>query len=206
MSVTTNIKKVVTGYPYAVVGTTDLAVERVREARTQLEALRAEYAPAKVQARLAKAPEVATKEYDDLVVRGEKLVERIRKQQSTQDFLGQAKATVALGKGVVTSARKTVDEVERAAKSTLTVGRKEAAKAAEAVVDSVDVDVDTKKAGTAVKSAAKNTRTSAKRTTTTAKKGAARTRTAAKSTGTSARKTTAKGAKSTTKAAQKVGD
>ena len=97
MSVTTNIKKVVTGYPYAVVGTTDLAVERVRETRAQLDALRAEYAPAKVQARLAKAPEVATKEYDDLVVRGEKLVERIRTQQSTQDFLGQAKATLALG-------------------------------------------------------------------------------------------------------------
>ena len=206
MSVTTSIKKVVTGYPYAVVGTTDLAVERVRETRAQLDALRAEYAPAKVQARLAKAPEVATKEYDDLVVRGEKLVERIRTQQSTQDFLGQAKATLALGKGVVTSARKTVDDVERAAKATVTVGRKEAVKAAEAVADSVDVDVDTDKASTAVKSAAKNTRSSAKRTSTTAKKGTARTRTQAKSTGTSARKTAAKGAKSTAKAAEKVGD
>lgn len=208
MAVTATVKKVVTDYPYAAIGATDLAVERVRTAGTQIDALRAEVAPAKVQARLAGAPAAAQKTYGELATRGEKLVERVRKQKATQDLVGQAKATLALGKGLVTTARKTVDDVERTAKATLTTTRKEAVKAAEAVVDSVDVDVkvDTDKASKAVKSSAKRTRTAAKRTTTTAKKGAARTTTAAKSTTTAARKTAAKATKATEKAAEKVGD
>ena len=208
MTVTDTVKTVVTDYPYAAIGAGDLAVERVREAGTQLEALRAEVAPAKVQARLAGAPAAAQKTYDDLAVRGEKLVKRVRTQKATQDLVGQAKATLALGKGLVTQARQSVNEVERSAKATLTTTRKEAAKAAEAVVDAVDVDVkvDTKAAKKAVQSSAKKTRTAAKRTTTTAKKGATRTTTAAKSTTTAARKTAAKATKATEKAAEKVGD
>ena len=206
MTVTATVKKVVTDYPYAAIGAGDLAVERVREAGTQLEALRAEVAPAKVQARLAGAPAVAQKTYDDLAVRGEKLVKRVRTQKATQDLVGQAKATLALGKGLVTQARQSVTEVERSAKATLTTTRKEAAKAAEAVVDAVDVKVDTEAAKKAVQSSAKKTRTAAKRTTTTAKKGATRTTTAAKSTTTAARKTAAKATKATEKAAEKVGD
>lgn len=206
MTVTATVKKVVTDYPYAAIGTADLAVERVREAGTQIEALRAEVAPAKVQARIVGAPAAAQKAYGDLAVRGEKLVARVRKQKATQDLVGQAKATVALGKGLVTQARESVNEVERSAKATLTTTRKEAVKAAEAVVDSVDVKVDTQAAKKAVQSSAKRTRTAAKRTTTTAKKGAARTTTAAKSTTTAAKKTAAKATKATEKAAEKVGD
>ena len=125
MTVTDTVKKVVTDYPYAAIGAGDLAVERVREAGTQLEALRAEVAPAKVQARLAGAPAVAQKTYDDLAVRGEKLVKRVRTQKATQDLVGQAKATLALGKGLVTQARQSVTEVERSAKATLTTTRKD---------------------------------------------------------------------------------
>ena len=90
--------------------------------------------------------------------------------------MGQAKATLALGKGLVTQARQSVNEVERSAKATLTTTRKEAAKAAEAVVDAVDVDVkvDTAKAKKAVSTSAKRTTTAAKRTNTTAKKAATR--------------------------------
>jgi DNA-binding protein HU-beta len=206
MAVTATVKKVVTDSPYAAIGATDLAVERVRTAGTQIDALRAEVAPTKVQARLAGAPAAAQKTYGELATRGEKLVERVRKQKATQDLVGQAKATLALGKGLVTTARKTVDDVERTAKATLTTTRKEAVKAAEAVVDSVDVTVDTDKATQAVKSSAQRTRTAAKRTTTTAKKGAARTTTAAKSTTTAARTTAAKATKAAEKAAEKVGD
>lgn len=199
MTVTTTVKKVVSEYPYAVIGATDLAVERVRT-------FRAEVAPARVQARLAGAPAAAQDAYFDLADRGEKLAERVRKQRSTQDLIGQARATVALGKGLVTTAREAVSDVESSAKATLTTGRKEAAKAASAVVDSVDVTVDTASAGDAVKSSAKRTRTAAKRTTTTAKKRATATKSAAKATTTSARKTATKATKATEKAAEKVGD
>lgn len=205
MTVTTTVKKVVTDYPYAALGATDLAVERVRTASARVESLRDE-APAKVQARISGAPAAAQKSYADLAARGEKLVERVRKQKATQDLAGQARATVALGKGLVTTARDAVAEVERSAKATLTIGRKEAAKAADAVAESVEVTVDTDAAQKAVKESAKRTRTAAKRTTTTAKKGATRTRSTAKSTLTSARKTAAKATTATEKAAEKVGD
>ncbi len=219
MTVIETVKKVVTDNTYAAVGAGDLAVERAREARTQMDALRAELAPKKISAKVQAAPaEVygdvreaaakAQKSYEDLTVRGEKLVKRIRNQKATKDLIGQAEATVALGKGAVTTVRNAAGELERSAKSTLTTTRKEAAKAAEAVAGSVKVDVkvDTDKAAEAVKTSAKKTRTAAKRTTTTAKKGAARTTSATKATATSARKTAAKSTKAAEKAAEKVGD
>lgn len=206
MTVTTTVKKVVTDNTYAAVGVTDLAVERVRTAREQLDAMRAELAPKRVQAKVVAAPAEVREAYTDLTVRGEKLVGRVRTQKATKDLVAQYEATLALGKGLVTTARKTVSEVERSAKATLTTGRKEAAKAADAVVESVSVEVDTDKAAKAVKTSAARTRTAAKRTTTTAKKGAARTRSTAKATGTSARKTAAKTATATEKTAAKVGD
>lgn len=198
MSITTTVKKVVADQAYATVGATDLAVETVRSARAEL-------APAKVQERVKAAPAEVEKRYTELTDRGEKLVERIRTQAATKDLLSQAEATLALGKGVVTTVRKAAGDVERSTKATLTTGRKEAAKAAGAVVDSVHVDVDTDKASTAVGESAKRTRTAAKRTTTTAKKAARSTTTATKSASTSARKTAAKSTKATKKAAEKVG-
>ncbi len=205
MSVTTTVKKVVTDQTYATVGATDLAVETVRDYTSQLAALGAELEPKKVQARVKSAPTDAQNYYAGLTERGEALVARIKNQKATQDLIGQAEATVALGKGAINSARKAVSDVERSAKSTLTVGRKEAAKAADAVADSVDVSVDTEKAKKAVSSSAKRTGSAAKGTKTTAKKAATRTRTATKSTGTAAKKTAANSTKATTKAADKVG-
>ncbi len=206
MSVTTTVKKVVTDQTYATVGATDLAVETFRGYTSQIAALRAELEPKKVQARVKAAPTEAQAYYADLTKRGEELVARIRKQKATQDLVDQAEATLALGKGVVTTVRKAVADVERSAKATLTIGRKEAAKAAEAVVDSVDVDVDVEKAKKAVSGSAKRTTSAAKSTTTTAKKAATRTRTATKSTATAAKKTAAKTTQAAEKAAEKVGD
>ena len=175
---------------------------------TNYAALRAELEPTKVQARVKAAPSDAQAYYVDLTKRGEALVTRIKKQKATQDLVGQAEATVALGKGVVTTVKKAVADVERSAKATLTIGRTEAAKAAEAVADSVDVDVkvDTAKAKKAVSGSAKRTTTAAKRTNTTAKKAATRTRTATKSTATAAKKTAAKTTTAAAKATEKVGD
>ncbi|NYF97949.1 hypothetical protein [Janibacter cremeus] len=208
MSVTNTVKKVVTGQTYATVGATDLAVETFRGYTTQISALGAELEPKKVQARVKAAPAEVQGYYSDLTKRGEDLVTRVRKQKATQDLVGQAEATVALGKGLVTTVRKAVSDVEASAKRTLTIGRKEAVKAADAVADSVDVDVDvdTEKAKKAVAGSAKRTTSAAKGTSTTAKKAATRTRTATKSTSTAAKKTATKSAKAADKAADKVGD
>lgn len=208
MSVTTTVKKVVTDQTYATIGATDLTVETFRGYTTQIAALRAELEPKKVQARVKAAPADAQAYYADLTKRGESLVTRIKNQKATKDLVGQAEATVALGKGVVTTVRKAVADVEASAKRTLTIGRKEAVKAAEAVKDSVDVDVkvDTAKAKKAVSTSAKRTTTAAKSTRTTAKKAATRTSTATKSTATAAKTTAAKTAKAADTAAEKVGD
>lgn len=206
MSVTTTVKKVVTDQTYATVGATDLAVETFRGYTSQIVALRAELEPKKVQARVKAAPDQAQTYYTDLTKRGEGLVTRLREQKATQDLIGQAEATVALGKGLVTTVRKAVSDVEASAKRTLTIGRKEAVKAAEGVADSVDVDVDVAKAKKAVTGSAKRTTSAAKGTTTTAKKAATRTRTATKSTSTAAKKTATKTTKAASKAADKVGD
>jgi len=207
MSVTTTVKKVVTDQTYATVGATDLAVETLRGYTSQLAALGAELEPKKVQARVRAVPTDAQNAYTGLTKRGEDLVTRIRTQQATQDLVDQAGATVALGKGAVTTVRKAVSDVERSAKATLTTGRKEAAETADAVADSVEeVKAEPAKTKKAAAGSAKRTSTAAKRTNTTAKKGAARTRTATKSTGTAAKKTAAKTAKATTKAADKVGN
>lgn len=203
MSVTTTVKKVVTDQAYATVGATDLVVETFRGYTSQIAALRSELDPQKVQARVKAAPTEAQHYYTDLTKRGEDLVARLRKQKAAQDLIDQAEATVALGRGLVDSVRKAASDVERSAKTTLTVGRNEAAKAGEAVVDSVDVD--TEKAKKAVSDSAKRTTTAAKGTRTTAKKAATRTRTATKSTGAGAKKTAAKTAKAADKSAEKVG-
>ena len=204
MSVTTTVKKVVTDQTYATLGATDLAAEALRGYSSQLAAIGAELEPKKVQARVLAAPGDAQTYYVDLTKRGEALVTRVRNQQATKDLIGQAESSVARAKGVVTTARKAVSDLEASAKRTLTIGRNEATKAADAVTDSVDVDVDTAKAKKAVSTSAKKTATAAKGTTTTAKKGASRTRSAAKGASTSAKKTASASTKATTKAAGKT--
>jgi hypothetical protein len=156
---------------------------------------------------LNRSLELASKaqdEYETIATRGEKLVSRVRTQKSTKDLIAQAEATFALGKGAVTTARKSAADIQRSAKATLTTGRKEAVVAADAIAESV-VD-ETTEATTAVKAATTRTRTAAKRTATTTKKSAARTRTAAKGTATGARKTAAASKKAAEAAATKVGD
>ncbi|WP_277454145.1 hypothetical protein [Janibacter sp. DB-40] len=204
MNVTTTVKKVVTDQTYATVGATDLVVETFRGYTSQIAAMRSELEPKKVQARVKAAPTDAQNYYADLTKRGEDLVARLRKQKATQDLIDQAEATVALGRGLVDTVRKAASDVERSAKTTLTVGRNEAAKAGEAVADSVDVD--TEKAKTAVSDSAKRTTAAAKGTRTTAKKAANRTRTATKSTGAGAKKTAAKTAKAASTSAEKTGN
>jgi heparin binding hemagglutinin HbhA len=211
---TTDIRKTNQTPFYAAVGVLDLAVEEVRDAQLRAAKVRAEIRPAALPSRVAALPgmtvdavitmaNVAGDTYEDLAVRGEKLVERIRNQKSTKDLVAQAENTVALGKGAVTTARKAVEEVERP-KATLTTGRKEATRAANVIAESVTDEAQV--AATEVEKSAKRTRTAAKRTSTTAKNSAKRTSSRTKAAATSATKTAQAAPKAAEKAAEKVGD
>lgn len=157
--------------------------------------------------------------YTELVERGEQLVKRIRTQKATKDLLAQAENTVALGKGYVTSVRKAIAELERSAKATVTLTRKQVAETVEAletaavnVTEAVSeaateaVEQESKVAAETVHTSATQTSAAAKRTATTARKAAARTTAKAKAATTSARTTAKAGTKATKKAAEKVGD
>lgn len=91
--------------------------------------------------------------YGDLVARGEKLVARIRRQQSTQEAVKEAKVTAAkakttrtqaakAGKGATksatTAAKKRSAAARSSAKATSTAARKTAASAAKAVTDAAE--------------------------------------------------------------------
>ena len=228
MALAADIRKTVTDATpvLAAVGLTDLAVEKVRNARAKATGVRVEFDPAalqsKAQARVAEVTEQAQElpalalnrslelaskaqeSYETFAVRGEKLIKRVRTQKSTKDLIAQAEATVALGKGAVTTVRRSASDIQRSAKATLTTGRKEAAVAAEAIADSATEEAT--EAATAVKKSAARTRTAAKGTTTTAKKSAASSKRATKGVVTSAKKTAAATTEAAEAAAEKVGD
>jgi tartrate dehydratase beta subunit/fumarate hydratase class I family protein len=158
---------------YAAVGVTDLAVERLRDARaratTRAAAVRADLDITTMQDKAVKRIEKVTEQahqipvqfrnqtieaagkarvtYSGLAVRGEKLVKRIRNQKSTKDLVAQAGSTVSLGKGAVTTVRNAAQGTQRAAKVTLATGRREAGSVAAAVQSDVRANGTT--AGTA---------------------------------------------------------
>jgi heparin binding hemagglutinin HbhA len=228
MTLVADIKKTVTDTTpvYAAVGATDLAVEKVRDARVRATAARAELSAEKLQARVAKratevteqaqhAPvvalnrslEIASKAYDSyesLATRGETLVKRLRTQKATKDLVAQAETTVALGKGAVTTVRKAAVDIERSAKATLTTGRHQAEAVAEVAVETAQEEA--REVTAAATESAKRTRSAAKRTTTTTRKSAAATKSSAKRATTGARKTAATAKKASADAAKKVGD
>jgi hypothetical protein len=226
MSIIDDVRKTNQTTFYAAVGVLDLAVEEVRDAQVRAAKVRADLAPAELPSRVAALPgktidavvtfaNAAGDTYEDLALRGEKLVERIRNQKATQDLVAQAESTVALGKGAVTSARNAYDEVERSAKATITTTRKEAARLADVIAESVSdeakviagsVNDEAKVVATEVEKSAKRTRTAARRTSTTTKNAAKKTTTRTKAASTSASKTAKAAPKAAEKAAEKVGD
>lgn len=218
---------------YALAGVTDLAVEKVREARRRADARRAELSrraeaarsdlsPAAVQARATHVaeqvrdlPAVAlnqglvvggkvTEGYEAFATRGKNVVNRIKGQKATADLVAQAGTTVAQAKGAVTTARKAAAEIERSAKATITTGRREVVKVATVLTDSAAAEAATARAEVAT--SATRTRAAAKRTSTTTKKAAKRTASSAKAAGTSARKTAAAATTAADQAAAKAGD
>jgi hypothetical protein len=202
----------------AAVGLTDLAVEKVRDARVKVASARVDVDAAKLQTALDQGKDLpalalnrsleladtARKQYESYATRGEKLVMRVRTQKATTDLIAQAEATFALGKGAVTTVRKSATDLQRSAKATLTTGRRQTVVAADVISDSV-VDEATDATATVAK-AATRTRTAAKRTATTTRKSATASKSATKRAATGARKTAAAGKKAGTTAAAKVGD
>ena len=84
--------------------------------------------PAKVQKAIDANVEAATDTYGDLVKRGESLVGRIRRQQSTKDTAAAAETTV-------TKAKTTKTQATKAAKKTVSAGSRALTDAAAKVGD-----------------------------------------------------------------------
>lgn len=217
MSVMTDLRKSVTKNTpvYAVVGVTDLAVEKVREAqqrasetriRVNVKALptalqgkaqeaqvRAQQLPTEALTKALEAAGRAEETYEDLSARGKKLVDRIARQASTQELLNQGKLTISRSKAVVTTVRRGSKDTQTAAKAAVTTARRDVAEVADETQKSVAQRTT-------------STKRAAKRTTTTAKKRATRTKSEVKATATSARKTASAATKATQAATGKLGD
>jgi len=179
------------------------ASQNVRAAVQQVPAAVQQVPALAVSRALEVAGQVETS-YAGLAERGKELVERVRRQQSTQDLLAQSRTTVDRTKAAVTTARKAVDDTTAAAKSVVTIGRREAGETAAAVGETVEQSVaQTEKV---VKQRTSGTRAAAKRTATTARNRTAATKTSAKSAASSAQETAAKAEKAAEKAAEKTGD
>ena len=132
----------------------DALAKDAKARRTAIEARVAELQveaknyPAKVQGLLNDTTATATDTYVDLVKRGEVLVGRIRRQESTKRTASSAKTTTAKAKTTTTQAKKTAAKTsstakktakkspaKSSAKATATAAKKTAAGAADAATD-----------------------------------------------------------------------
>ena len=181
------LKKPVLAY----VGATDLAVEIVRDAvadvqkrvtaaqkasrRTAIEArvadLQAEAKayPAKVSTAVDENVAAVNATYTDLIKRGESLVGRIRRQESTKATVKSARTTTAKAKTTATQSKLAVDAEVTATKKVQTEQKAAAKKAAATAKKAPARKAATQKTATA-KSSAKATTTAASNTATNAVK------------------------------------
>jgi tartrate dehydratase beta subunit/fumarate hydratase class I family protein len=161
MTLVKDIRKTVTDTTpvYVALGVTDLAVERLRDARARASAVRLDLDISAMQDKAAKRFEKVTQHvqhiptqvrnqgvgvagqarqtYAELAVRGEKMIKRVRNQKSTKDLFAQAGSTVSLGKGAVTTVRNAAHDTQRAARVTFATGRREAGSVAASVQEDV---------------------------------------------------------------------
>lgn len=149
---------------YAVIGATDLVVERLRSTAAAVDPpqqLVAELRslPDRAQSAAVDALVQAVDLYSDLAERGEHLVTRVRRQPSTQETVANAQATQSQAKGAATTARKQ-------AKATTATARRSTKSTATTTTDTA------RKATKATTSRAKATATSAQKTAESATKAA----------------------------------
>jgi hypothetical protein len=157
---------------YAVAGAGDLAVKALREVPNKLSQLRvdpkdiastitvvqteAKTIPYRAQnvavVLVGETVGLADVIYDDLVTRGRRISNRIRRQKSTQEVKAQASTTVRRTKAAKTTAKKSAGSTKTAVRGATTTAKKRAAST-------------TKATRSATKSAAKTTAAAAKATT-----------------------------------------
>ena len=128
MPTVTEIRKSVTEATpvLAMVGVTDLAVERVRSLAARAEHAAANLDAKSLQEQAAQVPTLAVNralvvanevvvqfesQYETLAARGRAVVDRVQSQKATKDLLTQGKATLSRTKAAVTTARKVVAQV-----------------------------------------------------------------------------------------------
>lgn len=109
-------------------------VSDVRALPEQVRALPVQ-AQARVQAGVAAALGQANDTYADLAKRGERLVTRIRGQQSTQETVEAASNVVSRAKATTTTAKKAAKTTTASAKATRTTAQKTALAATKATTD-----------------------------------------------------------------------
>jgi heparin binding hemagglutinin HbhA len=237
MALVADIKNAVTDITpitpiYVAVGVTDLAAERVRQARAQAVTVRGSLslnprtvekkarervmnAPVTVLSKTIELAGLMQEQHDALAARGEELLERIQNQRATQDLVAQVEQTAAFAKGAVTTFRKAASRTESSAKATLTTGRHQAGHVADVVSGVVVRDLEDARSAAAesldtisdaASDAARRTATAAKRTTTTARRGADASTSRARAAATVARKTAPRVLGATEAAVEKVGD
>jgi hypothetical protein len=214
MSTTQDLRKSLTGSaPFqALVGVTDLAVERARVAVADLEKAVGSFEPKDLQAAARQLPAkavstaIATADqladraeatYAELTERGQDLIVRVRRQRATQELIEQSRSTVSITRSAVTTARKAALETANAALGLVGQTREEAGAAVTESVASVEGSV---------KKATTRTSAAARKTSTTAKKSATATKSRAKAATTSARKSAAAARKAAATTAAKVGN
>jgi len=113
--------------------------------------------PARVQALLSENVATVTDAYDDLAKRGETLVGRIRRQESTKATSSAAKATSTKAKTTTTQAKKTAKKTTK----TATAGAKSTAKKASTTAKKSPAKSSAKATATAAKTTASNATTAA---------------------------------------------
>jgi heparin binding hemagglutinin HbhA len=156
----TDFAKTLTGPKpfYAVAGVGDLAVEKVKNFRTDLtsEDKGVKDLPKQLTDKLSDLPKEARKvadkftdrvdtqvkaadeRYEKLAKRGEDIVKRVRTQKSTKDLVEQAKSTINKARNVRGTATEGAKKTTEAAKSTVTAARKTTTRARTAAADTAN--------------------------------------------------------------------
>ncbi|MFI6980657.1 hypothetical protein ACIBSV_18975 [Embleya sp. NPDC050154] len=146
MAIATELKKTLTDTTplYAVAGAGDLVVEKLRELpeRFRVEVTtdpkvlreRLQTLPDRTQTFAKSQVDKAKELYEDLAARGEKLVKRVDRQESTKRAKAAVSTTESKAKATTTAARRGAANAKAQAKSAATA----AAKAADAAADAVE--------------------------------------------------------------------
>lgn len=199
-----DVRRLAVESTFAVVGITDIAVERIKDATGKLQDVRNDISSRTVKGELAKlqqtvvslptsaleksthAAERAEETLGGLATRGRGLVDRVTHQEATQALLEQVNYTVSRGKAAFTATKNGAEDIAESAKDVVEG-------TAEVVSESVTKTTETAKKAT-------------KRTAKTASKRAATAKSAAKGAATSAKRTTKAAAEAVADAAELIGD